>query len=117
MPAEVITGEKDPRRVAKIIASWGVKEVVLTFGSYGSQIYYGGKFYDIPAYEPQHCIDVTGCGDTFSTGYLYCRAKGLDCEEAGKFAAAMCTLKIEKPGPFSEDISRIERIIRLGANI
>ena len=89
---EVITGEKDPRR-------------------------YGGKFYDIPAYEPQHCIDVTGCGDTFSTGYLYCRAKGLDCEEAGKFAAAMCTLKIEKPGPFSEDISRIERIIRLGANI
>jgi hypothetical protein len=29
----------------------------------------------------------------------------------------MCTLKIEKPGPFSEDISRIERIIRLGANI
>jgi sugar/nucleoside kinase (ribokinase family) len=114
---EVITGEKDPRRVARIIASWGVKEVVLTFGSYGSQIYYGGKFYDIPAYEPQHCIDVTGCGDTFSTGYLYCRAKGLDCEEAGKFAAAMCTLKIEKPGPFSEDISRIERIIRLGANI
>jgi sugar/nucleoside kinase (ribokinase family) len=114
---EVITGEKDPRHVARIIASWGVKEVVLTFGSYGSQIYYGGKFYDIPAYEPQHCIDVTGCGDTFSTGYLYCRAKGLDCEEAGKFAAAMCTLKIEKPGPFSEDISRIERIIRLGANI
>ena len=114
---EVITGEKDPRRVARIIASWGVKEVVLTFGSYGSQIYYGGKYYDIPAYEPQHCIDVTGCGDTFSTGYLYCRAKGLDCEEAGKFAAAMCTLKIEKPGPFSEDISRIERIIRLGANI
>lgn len=114
---EVITGEKDPRRVAKMIAGWGVKEVVLTFGSYGSQIYCDGKFYDIPAYEPQHCIDVTGCGDTFSTGYLYCRAKGMDCGEAGKFAAAMCTLKIEKPGPFCEDISRIERIIRLGANI
>ena len=109
---EVITGEKEPRRVAKIIASWGVKEVVLTFGSYGSQIYYDGKYYDIPAYEPQHCIDVTGCGDTFSTGYLYCRAKGMDCEEAGKFAAAMCTLKLEHTGPLDHTIEDVYSIIR-----
>ena len=109
---EVITGEKEPRRVAKIIASWGVKEVVLTFGSYGSQIYYDGKYYDIPAYEPQHCIDVTGCGDTFSTGYLYCRAKGMDCEEAGKFAAAMCSLKIEHNGPFDGSLEDILDIIK-----
>lgn len=113
---EVITGVTNPREVARTIASWGVKEVVLTFGSYGSQIYHDNKFYDIQAYEPQHCIDVTGCGDTFSTGYLYCRAQGMGCEEAGKFAAAMCTLKIEKPGPFSEDIERIRRIVRLGGN-
>lgn len=35
------------------------------------------------------------------TGYLYQRAKGASIEEAGRFAAAMSTLKIEASGPFS----------------
>ena len=34
------------------------------------------------------------------TGYLYKRAKGAGIEEAGRFAAAMSTLKIEGLGPF-----------------
>jgi sugar/nucleoside kinase (ribokinase family) len=109
---EVVTGEKDPRRVARVVNGWGVREVVVTFGSYGSLIYADGKFYDIPAYEPKKNVDVTGCGDTFSTGYLYCRAKGMDCDEAGRFAAAMCTLKIEHPGPFSGTIDDVWRLVR-----
>lgn len=108
---EVVTGEKDPRRVARVVSSWGVREVVVTFGSYGSLIYADGKYYDIPAYEPKKNVDVTGCGDTFSTGYLYCRAKGMDCDEAGRFAAAMCTLKIEHPGPFSGTVDDVIRIM------
>ena len=109
---EVVTGEKDPRRVARVVNGWGVREVVVTFGSYGSLIYADGKYYDIPAYEPKKNVDVTGCGDTFSTGYLYCRAKGMDCDEAGRFAAAMCTLKIEHPGPFSGTIDDVWRLVR-----
>ena len=109
---EVVTGEKDPRRVARVVNGWGVREVVVTFGSYGSLIYADGKFYDIPAYEPKKNVDVTGCGDTFSTGYLYCRAKGMDCDEAGRFAAAMCTLKIEHPGPFRGTIDDVWRLVR-----
>lgn len=108
---EVITGEKDPRRVARIIARWGVREVVVTFGSYGSLIYANDKYYEIPAFEPKKNVDVTGCGDTFSTGYLYCRTKDVPCDEAGRFAAAMCTLKIEHPGPFSGTIEDVLRLM------
>jgi sugar/nucleoside kinase (ribokinase family) len=104
---EVVTGLTNPREVSRRIADWGVREVVITLGSYGSLIYADGKFYDIPAYEPKKNVDVTGCGDTFSTGYLYCRAKGVPCDEAGRFAAAMCTLKIEHPGPFNGTIEDI----------
>lgn len=103
----VITGEKDPRSVARKIASWGVREVLITFGSYGSLIYANCRYYDIPAYPVSQCVDVTGCGDTYSTGYLYCRAQGMSIEESGKFAAAMCSLKIEHPGPFSGSIEDI----------
>ncbi len=108
---EVITGLKDPREVSKKIASWGVREVVVTLGSYGSLIYADGKFYEIPAYAPQRLVDATGCGDTYSAGYLYCRNQGVGIEESGKYAAAMCTLKLEHNGPFSHTQADVERII------
>ncbi len=108
---EVIAGTDDPRAVARKLASLGVKEVVLTFGDYGSLIYAEDKFYEIPAYPPVELVDATGCGDTFSTGYLYCRSQGMGYEESGKFAAAMCTLKLEHSGPFHHSIEVIQKVM------
>jgi sugar/nucleoside kinase (ribokinase family) len=108
---EVIAGTDDPRAVARKLASLGVKEVVLTFGDYGSLIYAEDKFYEIPAYPPVELVDATGCGDTFSTGYLYCSSQGMGYEESGKFAAAMCTLKLEHSGPFHHSIEDIQKVM------
>ena len=107
----VIANSDDPRTVARQLADLGVREVVITFGDYGSLIYADNKFFEIPAYTPKKVVDATGCGDTYSTGYLYCRLQGMGYEESGKFAAAMCTLKLEHSGPFDNNISDIERII------
>lgn len=108
---EVITGLTDPRAAAKCLAEWGVKEVCVTLGSKGSIILAEGKFYDIPAYEPKEIVDATGCGDTYSAGYLWCRAQGMGFEESGKFAAAMCTLKLEHSGPFDGSIDDVRRVM------
>ena len=98
----VLTGENDVRKSAKILASWGVKEVVITLGSMGSVIYHDESFFTIPAYVPTtSVVDATGCGDTYMAGYLYRRIKGASIQEAGEFAAAMATLKIEGSGPFT----------------
>lgn len=97
----MLTGEKNPYTAARILADWGVKEVLLTLGSNGSLIYAGGNFYEIPAFEPEDVVDATGCGDTYMTGYLYMRNKGASYMEAGTFAAAMCTIKLGASGPFS----------------
>ena len=110
MEMQVVTGMTDAHEAARFIASMGVSEVVLTFGSMGSMIYAGGSFYDVPAYAPREVVDVTGCGDTYSAGYLYGRSMGMDYGEAGRLAAAMCTLKIERAGVFTgcrEDVDRI----------
>jgi sugar/nucleoside kinase (ribokinase family) len=109
---EVITGLREPHEVAKVIAGWGVGEVVITLGSYGSLIYADGRFFDIPAYAPTEIVDATGCGDTYSAGYLYCRANGAGYEESGKFAAAMCTLKLEHSGSLDKTIDDIRRIMK-----
>ena len=98
---EVLTGHKEVKQAAFQLAEWGVKEVLITLGSLGSVIFAEGRFYRIPAYPPKNIVDATGCGDTYVTGYLYMRNKGASYEEAGCFAAAMSTLKLEASGPFN----------------
>lgn len=109
---ETITGLKEPHEAAKLIHSWGVTEVIITLGSEGSLIFVDGEFYQIPAYKPHEVVDATGCGDTYSAGYLYKRLQGATPTEAGKFAAAMCTIKLEHNGPFNRSIEDVMNIIK-----
>lgn len=98
---EVLTGESDPYKAAKILNEWGCKEVLLTLGDKGSLIYADGQFFEIPAIPASNLVDATGCGDTYMAGYLYMREKGASYKQAGTFAAAMCTIKLGDKGPFS----------------
>lgn len=109
---ETITGLKDAHEAAKLIHAWGVTEVIITLGSEGSLVYVDDEFYEIPAYPPHEVVDATGCGDTYSAGYLYKRLQGATPTEAGKFAAAMCTIKLEHNGPFNRSIEDVEKIIK-----
>ncbi|MEO8174722.1 MAG: PfkB family carbohydrate kinase [Sediminibacterium sp.] len=107
---EKLTGQTDIEAGAKILASWGVKEVVITLGSKGSVIYFEDTFYKIPAYKAIEVVDATGCGDTYMAGYLCQRIKGASVQQAGEFAAAMATIKIQSSGPFTgkeEDVVRM----------
>ena len=109
--AAVLTGATDPRRGAEILAGWGVKEVVLTLGSMGSVILADGHAYEIPAFTPADIVDATGCGDTYMAGYLYMRNKGSGYEESGRFAAAMCTIKLQATGPFRSSAEEVRQLI------
>lgn len=107
---EALTGTSNVEQAARQLQYWGAKEIIITLGSMGSVIYYQQNFYRIPAYAPAKVTDATGCGDTYMAGYLYGRSKGKLPEEAGKFAAAMATLKIQTQGPFTgteEDILNV----------
>lgn len=97
---QALTGEKEVSEGARLVANWGVKEVVITNGSQGSVIYSGGVFYNIPAYPPKTIVDATGCGDTYMAGYLYRRIKGAGIQQSGEFAAAMAGLKTASSGAF-----------------
>jgi len=107
---EALTGTDDIVKGGRMLYDWGVKEVLMTFGSMGSVIYDGESYHKIPAYVPNAVVDPTGCGDTYIIGYLYQRLKGASIDEAGRFAAAMATIKIEALGPFNktkEDVIKV----------
>lgn len=111
---EVLTGHNEAHDAALQLAEWGVKEVCVTLGNYGSVILEDNHFYDICAYPPLRVVDATGCGDTYSTGYLYMRSRGANPSEAGHFAAAMSTLKLEANGPFARTEDDVWHIIKEG---
>ena len=95
-----LTGIEDLHEGAKQLAAWGIKEVLLTLGSDGSILLVDGKFYDIPDYTTKKETDATGCGDTYTMGYVYKRVQGASPLEAGKFASAISSIKLEESGPF-----------------
>ena len=97
---EVLTGEPDQHRACEMLAQWGVREVLLTLGSYGSVVYVDGQFFDIPACEPLRIVDATGCGDTYVMAYVLRRRLGDTPEQAARIASAVASIKLEASGPF-----------------
>ncbi|MBU4443650.1 ribokinase, partial [bacterium] len=107
--AESLTGEKDHRKAAKILAGWGPKEIVLTYRN-GILVYAEGEFYEAE-FHPQELIGRTGRGDTCIASYV---AKRLSTppSEAILWSAAVTSLKMEAEGPFLRPIEVVEELIR-----
>jgi sugar/nucleoside kinase (ribokinase family) len=98
--ALVLSGETRADAAAKTLASLGPNEVIITLGSRGSLIYAEQALHLVPSFPAKGRGDPTGCGDTYVAGYLYQRLRGASPQEAGRFGAAMATLKLEGGGPF-----------------
>lgn len=108
----VLTGTTDVEAGARLLCQWGVQEAIVTLGSKGSLVCTDEVLYPIPAYAPAHTIDTTGCGDTYMAGYLYQRVRGAAIPEAGRFAAALATSKIEVSGPFAGDEAAVRAVMK-----
>jgi len=106
--AEFITKEADIYKAAKIIASYGPKEVVLTHKD-GLLVYDGNNYYEA-GYYPKKLIGRSGRGDTVISSYMAKRISASP-EEAAIWAAAAVSIKMEAEGPFKRDIKDVEELI------
>jgi sugar/nucleoside kinase (ribokinase family) len=109
--ATILTGESEPDRAARRLANLGPREVIVTLGSRGSLLLVDGNTHAIPAFSPRGLADATGCGDTYFAGYLSERMKGSTAERAGRFAAALATVKLEHYGPFRGSLEDVEALL------
>jgi len=107
--AEILTGEKEPEGAARILQGWGAQEVVLTH-SKGVLVCTEGRTTFAP-FTSRNLSGRTGRGDTCFSTYCYWR-KDHGPEEACRFAAALTSLKMEKPGPFSGSAEAVNAAIR-----
>jgi sugar/nucleoside kinase (ribokinase family) len=111
--AEFLTKETDIFKAARIYASMGPKEIVLTHKD-GVLIYAEDKFHEAGFY-PAQLNGRSGRGDTCIGTYVAMRLSKPP-REAGIWAAAVTSLKMEKLGPFDRPSSDTEALIRLKYN-
>jgi sugar/nucleoside kinase (ribokinase family) len=109
--AQILSGEDDPERAARSLADLGPSEVIVTLGAKGSLILAAGRCWRIPAFAPRAVVDRTGCGDTYCAGYIFHRLRSDDIAAAGRFAAALATLKLERRGPYAGDAKDVGAVL------
>jgi sugar/nucleoside kinase (ribokinase family) len=107
--ARLLTGTDDLEKAAIIIESWGCSEIVIT-QSEGVLARVKGKTY-YEKFSNNSVAGRTGRGDTTFAAYLSHR---LDHKvpESLKFAAALVSIKMETPGPFSGTLDDVNKRLK-----
>jgi sugar/nucleoside kinase (ribokinase family) len=109
LEAKILTGTEDRREAAKLLHSWGAKEIMITHNT-EVLIYDGVKIYTQPL-KPRNLSGRSGRGDTCFSVYITERLNR-SIEDALLFAAAAVSLKMENPGPFNKGRAGVEAYIR-----
>ena len=107
--AEILTGASDRREAAVLLYEMGAREIMITHNT-EVLVYDGRAFYTEPL-RPRNLSGRSGRGDTCFAGYITERlARGIPA--ALRTAAALVSLKMERPGPFTGTRADVERFIR-----
>ena len=106
--AEFLTGETDIYEAAEFYTKMGPREIVLTYKD-GLLIYADRKFYEMSFY-PTRLEGRSGRGDTCLGTYVAMRLS-MSPRQAGVWAAAVTSLKMEEHGPFHRSMSEVQALI------
>jgi sulfofructose kinase len=95
-----LSGRADARTsLIEMHARYGCAILGITLGSKGSLFLCDGTFIETPAFDvPGGCVDTTGAGDAFRTGFLYGVLRGDPLENCCTLANATAALKCRLPG-------------------
>jgi ribokinase len=112
--AEMLSGVKvnnieSAKKAAKMIYSYGVKNVVVTMGSLGAVIYQGGKAQAVEARKVE-AIDTTAAGDVFNGALAVALSEGKKLENAVQFACMAAAISVTRMGAQSSIPYRNELI-------
>ena len=107
--AEFLTGESDLVLAAKVLKSFGPKEVIITHKN-GVLVYDGKNIYQEP-FILDKIVGRSGRGDTCGASYVYKRLS-LEPKEAIKWAAAATSLKMESDTPLKNTYKEIAQRVQ-----
>ena len=107
--AEIMTGTSDRRQAAAMLYAMGAREIMITHNT--EVLVYDGKDYYTQPLRPRNLSGRSGRGDTCFASYITERlTRGIP--ESLRTAAALVSLKMESPGPFTGGRDDVEAYIR-----
>lgn len=107
--AEFLTGETDLGKAARAFTDLGPREILLTHSD-GLLVFAGGREDFFPFYSKSQ-VGRSGRGDTCLGAYAAMRLT-LPPHEAGKWAAAAASLKVERPVPLDRTCDELTEFIQ-----
>lgn len=103
----------EPEEALQKMASW-VEIAIVKVGEKGSWIQKGSDKYFVPALKV-NCVDTTGAGDLYASGFLYGLIKGLSLTECGQIGTLLAGNVIQVMGPKMDD-TKWEELISIVNN-
>ena len=96
--AELLTGEADARKNARLFTEAGVGCAVIKRGARGCVIATRDELLELPAYPVSRAVDTTGAGDAFAAGFVYGLSRKMPLTDCGLFACAAASCIVETAG-------------------
>jgi len=106
--AQFLTGESDHRRACRALHAEGAREVILTHRG-GIVVFDGHRFYEAP-FIARRNDGRSGRGDTCVASYVSSRLTE-EPKEAIRWSAALTSLKLEVPGPFTGTHEEVRKLV------
>ena len=78
----ILTGSKDPEKIADFYQGLGIKEVIVKEGSNGAYVRSGSDSFRQAGFKVEKVIDTVGAGDGFAVGIISGKLEGLDIKDS-----------------------------------
>lgn len=104
--ARALTGLEDMDEIADKLLSLGVKHVIMKIGKRGCLVKAEGLRAIVPGYPHSDCVDTTGAGDNFASGFIAGLLEGRDILGCARLANCTASLAVEAIGATRGVLSR-----------
>ncbi|MCD7993931.1 MAG: carbohydrate kinase family protein, partial [Clostridia bacterium] len=96
--AAQITGKKELEEIAQTLLDCRVRNVIIKIGKRGCFIKNSEEAFIVPAFHDMLCMDTTGAGDNFASGFICGLLEGKGLKECTAFANCTASVSVESVG-------------------
>lgn len=96
--AKEITGKEDLNEIADVLLDCNIKNVIIKTGKKGCFIKNEKACFSVPAFPAANCVDTTGAGDNFASGFISGLLEGKTLHNCAKLANCAASISVESIG-------------------
>lgn len=103
-----LTGLTELDEIADSFLACGVKNVIIKIGRRGAYVKNAQECFIVPIYPKANCVDTTGAGDNFASGFITALLEGRSLRQCAEFANVTASIAIEAVGATTSLQSRAQ---------